>query len=176
LAGKTSNQAVKTFLEPIRQAISCLTKHVVTASGFDPNNGRPHVLTINNGDPVKLSSSDPISFTFQMQYRIVEAEGERGQWKVKTAGYNYSIQDESEQEILGYHWHPNTVLAYPHLHICSASGVNLLRKIHLPTGRISVEDVLQLLIEQFKVRPIRQDWQKVLKRTKAGYEKFRTWS
>lgn len=175
MAGKTSSEAVTSFLEPIRQAVSCITKSVVV-SGFDPNDRKPHVLTIANGDPVKLTSTPTLYLTVQMQYRVVKAEGERGPWKVKTAGYNYSVQDRSKKELFAYHWHPWVKPFYPHLHICPASGVNLLRKIHLPSARISIEDVLELLIEQFKVKPIRQDWEKVLKKTKAAYEKYRTWS
>jgi hypothetical protein len=147
---------------------------VLVASGSDLN--KVESLTLNRGTPSKLRSRPSVYLTVKMLYRVTEDEGERGPWKVKTAGYNYSIQDGSEKEILAYHWHPATKPSYPHLHVCPASGVNLLRKIHLPTARISVEDVLQLLIEQFKVKPIRHDWEKVIKKTKAAYEKFRTWS
>jgi len=175
LAGKTSHQAVDSFLGPIRQALSCITKSFVV-SGYDPNNQRPHALTINNSDPVKLASTPTLYLTVQMQYRVVETAGERGPWKVTTAGYNYSVQDRLEKELFAYHWHPWLKPSFPHIHVCPASGVNNLRKIHLPTARISIEEVLQLLIEQFKVKPIRQDWEKVLKRTKAAYEKYQTWS
>ena len=175
MAGKTPKQAVENFLAPIRQAVSCITSTFVI-SGFDPNrSSKPHVLAVNNGDPVKLTSTPPLYLTVQMQYRVVEVTGDRGPWKVTTAGYNYSVQGRLEKEIFAYHWHPWVRPSYPHLHVCQASGVNVLRKIHLPTARISIEDVLQLLIEQFKVEPIRQDWEKVFKRTKAAYEKFRTW-
>ena len=175
MAGKTPRQAVENFLAPIRQAVSCIT-HSFVISGFDPDNSRPQVLTINNGDPVKLISTPTFYLTVQMQYRVVEAKGERGPWKVTTAGYNYSVQDRLEKELFAYHWHPWMQPTYPHLHLCPASGVNILRKIHLPTARISIEDVLQLLIAQFKVKPIRHDWKRVLKKSKGVYEKSRTWS
>jgi len=175
LAGKTPKQAVENFLAPIRRALSCITRSFVI-SGFDPNSSKPHVLTINNGDAVKLNSTPILYVTVQMQYRVVEAKGDRGPWKVTTAAYNYSIQDRLEKEIIAYYWHPTVKPFYPHLHVCPATGVNLLRKIHLPTARISIEDVLQLLVEQFKVKPIRQDWKKVLMETKGVYENFRTWS
>jgi len=176
LAGKTSTQAVQNFLDPIRQAVSCITTHVVIASGFESVSGRAHVITINDGDPIIFPSNKSVRFSFQMQYRIVQAEGERGPWKVVTAGYNYSVQDRLEKEFFAYHWHRWVKPPFPHLHVCPGSGVNNLRKVHLPTARISVEEILQLLIEQFRVKPIRNDWEKVLKRTKAAFEKYRTWS
>jgi hypothetical protein len=127
LAGKTPKQAVETFLAPIRQAVSCITSSFVI-SGFDPNRrSKPHVLTVNNGDPVKLTSTPTFYLTMQMQYRVVEVTGERGPWKVTTAGYNYSVQDRLEKELFAYHWHRWIKPSYPHLHVCQASGVNLFR-------------------------------------------------
>ena len=175
MAAKTPQHAVENFLAPIRQAVSCIT-HSIVISGFDPISSKPHVLTINNGDPVKLTSTPTLYLTVQMQYRVVEGKDERGSWKVTTSGYNYSVQDRLEKELFAYHWHPWVKPCYAHLHVCQASGVNLLRKIHLPTSGIAIEDVLELLIEEFKVKPIRQDWNKTLRKTKAAYEKFRTWA
>lgn len=111
-----------------------------------------------------------------MLYRVTKAEGERGPWKVSTAAYYYGIHDNRQSEILSYHWHPGTERQDPHLHFESSSKViDFLRGIHLPTGRVSLEEVLWFLIEELKVKPLRRDWNKVLQSTQSQYERFRSW-
>lgn len=92
------------------------------ASGLEPELGRAHVLTINDGDPINFPSNKSVRFSFQMQYRIVQAEGVRGPWKVTTAGYNYSVQDRLDKELFAYHWHRWVKPSFPHLTYARAPG------------------------------------------------------
>jgi hypothetical protein len=50
-----------------------------------------------------------------------------------------------------------------------------VRKAHFPTGRLAFEDVLRLVITQFGVIPLRDDWETMLERTQAAFEDWRTW-
>lgn len=34
--------------------------------------------------------------------------------------------------------------------------------MHIPTGRVLLEDVVRMLIEEFKVRPLIQNWEDTL--------------
>lgn len=108
-----------------------------------------------------------------MHYKVVEAQGQLGPWKVSTAAYIYAIQDKQGHEIFAYHWHPTSTpqYDYPHLHVHSG----ILAKIHLPTRRISLEEILQLLITQLNVKPLKKEWEKVLRETQEAHQKFRTW-
>jgi len=111
-----------------------------------------------------------------MLYRVTEEEGERGPWKVSTTAYYYGIHDNQQSEILSYHWHPRTERQDPHLHLESGSKVtHFLRGVHLPTGRVSLEEVLSFLIEELNVKPLRLDWARVLSSTQSQYERFRSW-
>lgn len=83
-----------------------------------------------------------------MLYRVTEADGERGPWKVSTVAYFYALHDDGQREIIGFHWHPETEgQKEAHLHLYAASNImTLLAKIHLPTGRITLEQFLRFLI------------------------------
>ena len=52
----------------------------------------------------------------------------------------------------------------PHLHLGSGAGRlrDGLDKAHLPTGPISIHEVIQLLIRDFKVSPARPDADAIL--------------
>ena len=47
---------------------------------------------------------------------------------------------------------------------------------HLPSGRVALEDVLEMLLEELEVRPRRDDWRETLERTRAEFERVRTWA
>jgi len=81
---------------------------------------------------------------------------------------------------LGYHWHPtgHSDVTYPHLHLYAGAGTlhHNLRKAHLPTARIAMEDVLRFVITQLRVIPLRGDWAVILTETQAAFEQWRLWA
>lgn len=174
MAGKTPHQAVRNCLEPLNQAVSCVTRDVLVASGSDLN--KVESLTLGKGSPSRLRSKPSVYLTVKMLYRVTKDPGERGPWKVSTAAYYYGIHDNQQSEILSYHWHPRTERQDPHLHLESGSKViDFLRGVHFPTERVSLEEVLRFLIEELKVKPLRRDWSIVLRSTQSQYKRFRTW-
>ena len=84
----------------------------------------------------------------------------------------------SSRRIVAYQWHPEQgSIDFPQLHIGTGAGASLgsVHKYHLPTGRVSLKDVLRLAIREFQVEPVRVDWEEVLGETQAAYEAWRTW-
>ncbi len=69
-------------------------------------------------------------------------------------------------------------MKFPHLHIRNsvlAHGSPIMR-VHIPTGRVALEDVIRLAVEEFHVEPRRADWNEVLIRTRQGFVEQRTWA
>lgn len=101
-----------------------------------------------------------------------------GSWRTHTTWYDYAIfgSEDGSDEWLSYHYHPETH-ALPHLHvnIDPPWGRRGFRKTHLPTGRIVLEDFVQLLIDEFGVGPLRHSWKKVLRDNRAMFIERRTW-
>jgi hypothetical protein len=115
-------------------------------------------------------------------YPVIEyAAAPRGPWKVRTVAYHYTVEESGDQgrEMFAYHWHPQgrTAITFPHFHLYQGAGAihDEVRKAHFPTGRIAFEDVLRLVIKQFGVDPLRDDWEAILARTQAAFEGWRTW-
>jgi hypothetical protein len=49
-------------------------------------------------------------------------------------------------------------------------------KAHVPTGRVSLESVIELLIQDFGVVPLRPDWQAALATSRSQFHQWRSWS
>lgn len=117
-------------------------------------------------------------------------------WRTTTAAYLYMVYDERGREILAYHWHPAIAgqerVAYPHLHVGPGAVSmalldaaqrspqhNALRpefhRLHLPTRRIALEDVIRLLVEQFQLPPAIPGWDRVLEEASERFAGNRTW-
>jgi hypothetical protein len=101
-----------------------------------------------------------------------------GEWKVVTDAYAYSLsltEDLSEEFIL-WHWHPASGAMLPHLHlVVKHPRLGGLRKLHVPSGRVSIEEVIGLLIRELSVQAARDDWAEVLADTEARFRHYRTW-
>ncbi len=109
MAGANPKQAVENFVQPLQEALGCLTTAMIARQGQYNDLGEVYALAVNRGEPVlvqRASAPGRIALRISQQYRIVEAEGERGPYKVETRGYMYSLANETGQEIVGYHWHP----------------------------------------------------------------------
>ena len=181
MAGKTPRQAVENFLGPLQQARSCVTRSVLVASpgGYDHIAGL-HAVTFGDGGPARLQGNTNLWLVVRQHYRIVEAPGPGGPWKVSTAGYLYSLRDSEDRDVISYHWHPTgrSDVTFPHLHLGAGArvGHSYLANAHLPVGRIALEDMLRLAIKDLDVTPLRADWAEVLDSTQAAYEEWRTWA
>ena len=173
MAGKNPHQAVQNFIRPINEALSCVTDERAVASGDDPSEAQ--ALSFRH-EASKLKSSPVLFLTVNIRFHIRQAKGKKGPWKVSTSAYYYGIQDSDRREILAYHWHPGVGPTYPHLHFHSATGsAKQLSKTHMPTKRISLEEVLRFIIEELGVKPMRSNWKDVVEGTQKRYENFRSW-
>jgi hypothetical protein len=174
LAGNSPKKAVKAFLEPLKRVVSCFsaTAHLAHSGSYEIN-GDPSALFIER---FKLPGAD-LYLSASMNYKIVEAAGDRGPYKVKTTAYQYILEDEDEKEILAYQWHPESRVQFPHIHVGSSSKIagKTFNKIHLPTGRIALEQVLRITVDELGVKPLKGEWNSILVQTQKLFEKWRTW-
>lgn len=187
MAGKTPFDAYRNFRDSLQKALSCVTEGRLTVSGISPSNvGEEYTASLHRGDPVTLRGPHQITFSASQRFRIVEAEGDRGPFNVQTISYFYEIATRAGEEVLVYHWTPETPhgRAYGHLHVgrvCIADASPLpgdrFHRLHIPTGRIPIESILRFLIEDLDV-PVRrersEDWRHILERNEQAFNEFRT--
>jgi hypothetical protein len=177
LAGRTPHEALSAFVDPLQRALSCVTQAVLVHR--KPWPGHVQALGVSE-EPIGLrcTTGSPAPWLYvEQQYDLIEVPGERGPWKVSTLAYRYRIDSAAGDELALWHWHPKDRqdrphrYPYPHLH----AQAGQLTGLHLPTGRVSVESVLRLLLNEFDVQPRRDDWADVLAASEAAFERWRTW-
>ena len=111
-----------------------------------------------------------LSIALNQTYDIVPAEGERGQFKVSTRSYIYALYNKNG-EVVSFHYHPDQTpeVDFCHMHFRRTPE---FKRVHFPTGRVAIEEVVAMVIRDFGVKPRRADYQQVLR---SGLEKFRDW-
>jgi hypothetical protein len=192
LAGETPEAAVDAFVERFRRTLSCVVRGVAVASGAEL--GRQHSVTLyaegqSGGYPARIRThggEGELLFQFAHLYHLnyLPNDQQRGPYRVSTTFYNYDILDRTGGEIVVYHWEPEGIspVKTPHLHVSAAAPVVLpqrpesalanrrtyLNKLHLLTGRILLEDVVEMLIREFAAVPLRPDWERVLNDNRAA--------
>ncbi len=175
MAGRTAYEAVTNYVDPMRRAISCVCDAgALRVEGYWPRE-EPHRLILGDGLPHELRNGTAI--TVGQRYRIVEAEGERGPWKVSITGYSYALDDADGREIVAYHWHPPTEPVRPHLHVGAGSvpSGSPAENTHFPTNRVALEDFVRLLLTDLEVPARRADWPAILEGTQGVFEAWQTW-
>lgn len=107
--------------------------------------------------------------------------------RVTTVSYEYYVLDTQDAELLAFHWAPRPQFRgpdFPHLHVSApltiktgrfgGSRQSRLDTVHIPTGRISLESVIRLLVDELNVQARFHDWEERLKRTEATFRSTRT--
>lgn len=97
---------------------------------------------------------------------------------VRSAGYWYQFRERDGAEVIAFHWHPTGrgQVPFAHLHLAGRAGtINIDRRRHIPTGRVSLEAVVRFAIEELGVRPLRTDWQRVIEAGIQDFDAGRSW-
>lgn len=138
--------------------------------------------------PAKAGGASGLLLDLRHQYAIVhDALADPAvSWRVSTRAYEYRLLDSGFTELLVYHWQPNSIAGgpkYPHLHVSAALSVQTafatrqpfpLDSRHLPTGRVSLEAIIRLLIAEFGVAYRHRDWVTRLNRTETVFRQEMT--
>lgn len=110
---------------------------------------------------------------------ILDARGHvRPGYRAEVSRYVYAVQDLSGREVFAYHWHPigPSDVWTPHLHVSAAGTISLphrsarqndnvpLGRLHFPTHRIELPELVRFLIDDLGVGPRRPDWEAILDR------------
>lgn len=141
--------------------LSCATNAHVVVSGYHQAD-IPHRLSLAGSDPVRLAAEHPLTLDTGEHYRV--REGNDG-WEVEVVAYFYALARDDE-DVIVYHWHPygRSSIRHPHLHVRAdlQIGERWLSKVHLPTGLVTLEDIIRLAIEDLEAHALRDDWKRLI--------------
>ena len=166
MPGRTPAEAVGEYVGAIQRAVSCITDAIVGVGGGYYISDTPHTLELNERRPVRLGGTSRLWMAFSRYYRIIKYDSPRAMWTVEEVGYRHRIMDSDRRETLAYHWHPmgRSSFIAQHLHIGHGAmlGREEFHTAHLPTGRVSLADIIRLLIRDFGATPRRPNWESIL--------------
>jgi hypothetical protein len=178
LAAKSPQEAVEAFLTPFKAVVGCITGGGFVARIRRP--GGPYPATFQSGfaELARSGGRPPIQLTLTHTYYVVPEQGQRGPWRVTTAGWIYKITDAEGELIFAFHWHPEGSgrATWPHLHANGSHPAFSLERLHPPTGRVSIEAVVRFLIEDLDVVPRKEDWRIILDNHERQFWEMRTWA
>lgn len=160
----------------------CVTDRPLLATGSRPSpqanflsfapRTRPVPLTTRGGDR-------DIAVRVRLDYVVDRLDGTPRAFEVRKVAYWYEVLARDGHEVLAYHWHPAGVspITFPHHHLSSRLGplalgrgarTVALGEMHLPTGFITLADVVRLLIAELGIAPRRPDWEAILRDEPMG--------
>lgn len=137
----------------------------------------PHTLATDPSRPADVATVSGATMSVHVAFSFVLRRNPRRGLHVTTTRYFFTLSTADEREIVAYHWHPqNQSVTYPHLHIGSARGAgDVATRAHYPTGRVTLEMFVRMLINEFNVEPLEPDWVKILAATERKHERRRSW-
>jgi hypothetical protein len=125
--------------------------------------------------------TDPVQLTNGRYLRVAVTlflePSQRNRLKVDEASFQYQIDRDASEWLFRYDYrrHPADAYAAGHLQIASKTEIpgvtKPLHRLHFPTGRVSIESVIRLLIEDFGV-PARTPaaiWRRVLAESEGSF-------
>lgn len=178
--GRTPEEAVRAFLNPIQQALKVLDGHAkLTIAGKRGayHRGQVYEWSLNGDSGMGLSYAG--RFYASMRFEVVDSvpdqhdEEHQGAYHCTSRAYNYKLSTPRGSDLWRIHWHPTGVspAKEPHLHL----PPDLDR--HLPTGRITFEKAIVWLIEyDAPLRVERTLALRDLAKIEAPHLLYRTWS
>ncbi|HYI15961.1 MAG TPA: hypothetical protein VEX37_11260 [Thermomicrobiales bacterium] len=156
-------------MSALQLQLSCITSSVLrrVADG-STKQAWTGDIALAGGLPVRIGTRASLAIVIKQYYHLIEQPGgPRDQrWNVQVKTYIYRLLDADHRELISWHWHPNDPNAakHHHFHLGQAAQVGRVEfhRAHLPTGIVTLADVVRSAITDFHVEPRRADWQTIL--------------
>ncbi len=158
----------------MNRALSCVHPHAYFYVSKRPLATDWALVSEPASVPVTLGDGSTLYLGATQSFRM---RRDKGQWRVTTEEYIYNVGEleQTRDYMLAWHWHPNQ-RPECHMHVkAEPSGPIKFDGKHLPTSRVSFEEVLRFLITECDVQPVEAEWHAMLEETQGLFEQFRSW-
>lgn len=157
--------------------VSCFSTAVVIARRSERSTREYH-LSLSE-EPLILNDV----FRLEILQRVVALQSRRahGRWNGDIHAYSYDLATSDGNELVTYHWNRQLRggVHYPHIHIGRSLAhsalpspfrrqVSQLSKAHLPTNLVSLAWILESMVTDLGVTPLRDDWADILETAEAA--------
>jgi hypothetical protein len=76
-------------------------------------------------------------------------------------------------------WEPrDSAVSFPHIHIgfgARDAQPPFDPKCHIPSGRVPIEDVVCMLINEMGVVPVKQKWEDIITNARGAFMRHKSW-
>lgn len=160
--------AWRSFCAPIERVVGCVDQSArLDARLFD--NGRRHLA----GVKIPFGADLLLTFAFTLEHGI-----KAGVDRMTTRSYSFTLTPRSDptKRVFAWHWHPASTrsrVAYPHVHLPPGTPY---ASYHVPTGRVSLEEVILFGFTDLDVEPAVADGQRIVEDAMSTHKQYRAWS
>ncbi len=145
----------------MQRIFSCITQAVAIEGRFAPD----ALATWTFGQRwVPMAGSRDLEFSLLVRYRLLPHDDDPRAWSVLTAGYFHQFRKRDGDEVVRFEWHPVPgQVPWPHVHVHDIGSASpLSARTHIPTGHVSPEAIVRFAADELGVRPLRQDWHRII--------------
>lgn len=172
----------------MQDVVGCVTHDRLNAKVFQAKIGPCDSLVFQK-ETAELSGTQPLKITLLFTYQLVSGIASSLPLTMSVVRYHYHVRDASNAEIVKYHFHPpgseredgnpwKPSVPYLHLHVTSNVSIGSVTfdRHHLPTGALPPTEFIRLLIEQWGVIPLTENWRSRLSSARRLYFQEPFWT
>lgn len=173
---RTEAEALAEFHKTLNHLVSCLSKDVFTKFPVSKGAGA-HDFTVSDAKGIKLKHAEfDLTLTSVIRTETVK---EDARFRISTNEYIHHLKKDGEP-VIGWHFHPGDAkILFPHIHLYTHEAKDSwwkgMNSLHMPSGRILLEDVIWFLVSEIGVEPARNDWIEVIKKHMIAFQSDRSW-
>jgi hypothetical protein len=149
--GRNLSEAIREYIEPLQQSLSCFTRGILRPSGYAVDQLLLATFSGSRGVRLRTRDSKDLYLGFVQHFSVSSHFLSR--YKVTTRASYYKLEDQYGHEIFAFHWHPeaeNDTVPFAHMHLGHGSADRLrdeLYGIHFPSSRMAFEEFGILLLD-----------------------------
>lgn len=184
LSGRDPKEAFDTFRDHLAKLLNRTVTDARLSLIHVRNADRAQITFRQGRIPIAASVFANDLFLYIGQFVRVTQQADRS-WKLRTIEYRYRVQGTSglnDEDCFRWEYVAREVRDTPHCrhHLHLQGDYTLgprrtvpLAVVHLPTGWVTIEEIIRFLITELGVRPKEPRWEDLLR---ASEEQFKSWT
>lgn len=186
MPGRNPPSAVRAFVDPIQRAATQVIDTAIYQFRALPVE-RNAKLTVGTGLKATFRGPNPTPFRDRpdvtlhavLDLEIIEDTGANRadeRFRLTTRQYIYKLTAK-DKGTFGWHWHPEVedgqpaAATVPHVHVYDTPQ----ERLHIPTGRVTIEDVFLFAVQEFGVKTRDTDGIAAIEATRGRHVDHRSW-
>lgn len=189
---RTQHKALNDYKTDLNSVLQCLAE---TEAYVRPIESNRFILGLATRDQdvnrlkaaplIKLNTGDKPDLFLEFEQHVEVVKLAVNQFTISTKLTICELWKDESTEFLGWHYHPELnedPIVFPHLHFfCATQSAvkndwfKIVHGRHIPTGRVSIEEIAYFLITELGITPTRDDWLVRISNSFKRHEDRKSW-